>query len=107
MRLKLVGALGKCKMNGYENIEWIVTLVFRVRKKGFWVNTSVNFLLPNIMLIAHNSLGLMHQNYFATAFFMQFRPPCSRKLYLYLSLALCFMMVIVFVKSFKATLFVT
>lgn len=72
MQLKLVGALGKCKMNGYENIEWIVTRVFCVRKKVFWVNTSVNFLLPNIMLIAHNSLGLMHQKFLQQLFLCNF-----------------------------------
>lgn len=84
MRLKLVGALGKCKMNGYENIEWIRDACVLCKKKRLLGKYFCK------LLAAHNSLGLMHQNYFATAFFMQFRPPCSRKLYLYLSLALCF-----------------
>lgn len=57
-RPELVGALKKCRVNGYDNIRWSrgACVLWR-KKKMFSGNTLVNLLLY-VMLIANNSLGL-------------------------------------------------
>lgn len=74
-------------------------------KKMFSGNTSVNLLLY-VMLIANNSLGLklFGNSLFDAIFSTWFLQTVSLTFF---SFALCFMMSVVFVKSFQAMLLVT